>query len=232
MAIKDSKTERERDSLIESTVTAGQPARAVVNPDGSNINGSSTTALELIDDSVFTDDTTTFTPGTNKGLATGGAVDDTATDTADEGDMVITRHSARRAMYTSSDTLFSGEDQTLNTFAVNEKPQSVATYTPDLDTSTALEASSVSKAAAGVLYGFSFSNTNAAARYLQFFNATSVPADTAVPVLEFLVPLEATIEVQFPKGIFFSMGIAWCNSSTNGVKTIGSADSLAMAQYK
>ena len=49
MAISKSKTDKEWGSLIESTSTAGQPARAVVNPDGSSIGsigGSAATAAD------------------------------------------------------------------------------------------------------------------------------------------------------------------------------------------
>lgn len=44
MAISKSKTEREWGSIIESDSVSGQPARAVVNPDGSNIGGETTAA--------------------------------------------------------------------------------------------------------------------------------------------------------------------------------------------
>jgi len=43
MAISSSKGQREYYSIIESSATSGQEARAVVNPDGSNIGGSSST---------------------------------------------------------------------------------------------------------------------------------------------------------------------------------------------
>ena len=103
---------------------------------------------------------------------------------------------------------------------------------PDLDTSAVAEASTVSKASAGVLYGVTFSNGNAATRYLQFFNSATVPADTTVPVITLMCPAGGTIAAEWPKGRYFSNGISWCNSSTQNTKTIGAADSLADVNYK
>lgn len=129
-------------------------------------------------------------------------------------------------------TLISGEDQTNNVLGIVEVPVSVSTYTPSLDTSAAAEASSVSKGASGVLYGCSLSNGNASARYFQFFNSNTLPADTTVPVITLLVPGNSTAVFEWPKGRYFSTGIVWCNSTTQNTKTIGSADSLADINYK
>lgn len=119
------------------------------------------------------------------------------------------------------------EDNTLGVVYTLEKPIASSTSAVTLDTSSAAEASSVAKASAGRLYGFVFSNGNGATRYLQFFNSTTVPADTTVPFLVFRVATGETLHWEFNKGIPFSNGISWCNSSTQNTKTIGSADSLA-----
>ncbi len=50
--------------------------------------------------------------------------------------------------------------------------------------------------------------------------------------MTFLVGIGATLEVQFPKGRYFSNGISWANSSTQNTKTIGASDSLAWVDYK
>ena len=179
-------------------------------------------------------DDVAFTPaGANSYVVMMGAqADETTPDSVDEGDAGALRMTLTRFLKTSMGDLISGEDQTNTVMQVVEKPLAVSTYTPDLDTSSALEASSVTKASAGVLYGCSFSNTNAATRYLQFFNSTTVPGDATVPVLEFAVAAESTLTVEWAKGRYFSTGIAWCNSSTNGAKTIGAADSLNDVNYK
>lgn len=81
-----------------------------------------TTALQLIDDTVFTDDTTTFTPATTKGIAMGGAVDDDSTDAADEGDLVVARFTKERKQRVvaalDSAAMQSGNDQVTPKFAV------------------------------------------------------------------------------------------------------------------
>ena len=179
-------------------------------------------------------DDVAFTPaGANSYVVMMGAqADETTPDSVDEGDAGALRMTLTRFLKTSMGDLISGEDQTNTVMQVVEKPLAVSTYTPDLDTSSALEASSVTKASAGVLYGCSFSNTNAATRYLQFFNSSTLPGDATVTVLEFAVAAESTLTVEWAKGRYFSTGIAWCNSSTNGAKTIGAADSLNDVNYK
>lgn len=128
--------------------------------------------------------------------------------------------------------LLAGEDQPNGVFATAEKPLSASTYTPDMDTSAAAEASSVTKSSTGVLYGLSTSNANAATRFMQFFNSTTVPADTTVPVIVIAVPATSTINVTFPMGRYFSTGIAWCTSTTQHTKTIAAAEMLADVRYK
>lgn len=124
------------------------------------------------------------------------------------------------------------EDNSNGVIGIANKPLAVNTYCPDMDTSTALEASSVTKSSAGVLYGFSASNTNATGHWIQFFNSTTLPADTTVPVLEFAIGAEGTTSQEWPKGRYFSTGIVWCISSTNGAKTIAGATALVDVHFK
>lgn len=84
-----------------------------------------------------------------------------------------------------------------------------------------------------VLYGISILNTNAAARWLQLFNASALPADTAVPVMS--IPVEAGGFVNVDFGVYgkgFPNGLCWCTSSTAATKTIGAADALVEARFK
>ena len=188
-------------------------------------------SLQLIDDAIFTDDAA-YTPATSKGIVVMAQADETGPDSVDEGDAGALRMTLTRFLKISLGDLLSGEDQTNNVFACVEKPLAVSTYCPDLDTSAAAEASSVTKASAGVLYGVTFSNANAATRYFQVFNSTTVPADTTVPVIVAACPALSTITLEWPKGRFFSTGIAWCGSSTQSTKTIGSTDFLADVNFK
>ena len=61
-------------------------------------NGAALTALQLIDDTVFTDDAA-FTPASSKVNAIGCFVNDTATDSVNEGDIGAPRMSADRVLY-------------------------------------------------------------------------------------------------------------------------------------
>lgn len=80
-----------------SSQEAGVTASGEVKVLDSN-SANALTALQLIDDAVFTDDAA-FTPATSKGLAIGAEVDNTGTDSVDEGDFGVLRMSTNRLLY-------------------------------------------------------------------------------------------------------------------------------------
>lgn len=92
-------------------------------------------------------------------------------------------------------------------------------------------ASAIVKAGPGAVYGWNVSNGNAAARWLQFFDATSLPADTAVPLFSVALAIGGSSNVSLIRPRVFLKGIIVCNSSTATTKTIGAADSLFDIQY-
>lgn len=182
---------------------------------------------------AYLDDVVVTPAGANTyAVAMGAIADETTPDSVDEGDFAMLRATLTRFLKISQGDLQAGEDLSNNVQQVVISPLAISTYAPDIDVSAAAEASSVSKASTGVLYGFTFSNANASTRYLQFYNSTTVPADTAVPFATFECPSGKTISGEWPKGRYCATGIAWANSSTQNTKTIGSADSLCDVQFK
>ena len=83
-----------------------------------------------------------------------------------------------------------------------------------------------------VVYGFTVYSTKASSQFVNVFNASALPADTAVPLWSW--PLAANNGVGFswaPNGRQFNAGLVLCNSSTDATKTIGSADCFFDVNY-
>ena len=83
-----------------------------------------------------------------------------------------------------------------------------------------------------VVYGFTAYSTKNASQFINVFDNSTLPADTAVPLFSW--PLGASTGVGFgwqPQGREFTQGLVLCNSSTDATKTIGSADCFFDVQY-
>lgn len=125
------------------------------------------------------------------------------------------------------------EDNTNGVFAIQNKPLAASTYAYLVDQSAALEASSITKATPGALRLFSGridSTAPSATYYLQFYNATSLPADGAVTLLcaptkiIHTVGSDNSVILDFTMNtVFASSGIVWGLSSTEFTKTITAA---------
>ena len=117
-----------------------------------------------------------------------------------------------------------------------ERPDATDTYTPSQDVSGALEASSVSKASAGVFYGLSGHNTLASAQWILVYNSATVPANGAVtPIATIRVAANSNFSFDSGKfGIFCSAGISWSNSTDATIfnKTLGAADCFVNLAFK
>jgi|SRR5690348_14093561 len=83
-----------------------------------------------------------------------------------------------------------------------------------------------------VVYGFTAFSTNAGSQFVLMFDASAVPADTAVPILALDVAAATLRGVSWsPPGRQFLQGFVLCTSSTAATKTIGSADTFFDVQY-
>lgn len=82
------------------------------------------------------------------------------------------------------------------------------------------------------VYGISVYNSNAAAQSILMFDAATLPADTAVPLMTFNVSATSALGVYYgAMGRIFKRGIVLCNSSTTTTKTIGAADCFFDVEY-
>lgn len=98
--------------------------------------------------------------------------------------------------------------------------------------SAAYEASRVVKNTSGTLFGFTGYNSKVSAQFIQLHDATTIPAEGAIPVAVFTVGASSNFSLDFGvNGRTFKFGIVLVNSSTAQTKTIGSADVWFDGQY-
>ena len=111
--------------------------------------------------------------------------------------------------------------------------------TPDPDTaleplnysSARLQASAVVKTGPGLLYGITVTSTLASAQYLLVFDASTLPADGAIPLLAKSVPANDAVGFSWLPARTFQVGCIVCNSTTNTSKTIGAANCFFDVQF-
>lgn len=101
------------------------------------------------------------------------------------------------------------------------------------DISQALEASSVTKSTKGKLwkaYGF---HTNASLRYIQFFQASSLPTDGTIPWISIPLSQYQTFDLDYTNigGTEFTTGLVWCLSTTAATKTIGASEAWVRVEF-
>lgn len=104
-------------------------------------------------------------------------------------------------------------------------------YSPLSDASAVLQNSHLITGQLRV-YGFSVYSSLTSPQYIQMFDATTVPADSAIALQNFNIPASNVLGVYFgPMGRIFRRGLVLCNSTTDTSKTIGAANCLFDVQY-
>jgi len=236
MAIADDLTSREQTKFIESTSVSGKPGVVVLNPDGSNIGaGTGATSLGKAEDSAHSSGDT--------GVAILAKRTDTAAvSSGTDGDYSTVNVDSSGALWARELNAPAAEDNTNAVIATQNKPLAVSTYAWSVDQSTALEASSVTKASAGVFRSISgrVDSTHSSGNYyLQILNASSLPADGAVTTLIAPIKINHTSGTNTTfsadatmNGVFASTGIVWCLSTTEFTKTISWAFVSATVLFK
>lgn len=159
------------------------------------VDGAALTALQLIDDTVFTDDAV-FTPATSKISSVGFFADETATDSVDEGDIGAARMTLDRKQITAVYAHTAGG------------------YTPGKIISAASTNATLVKSSPGTVGYITVGSVNAAPRYLKLYNQTTSPTvGTDVPVQTYIIPgntAGAGSNIPLPdQGIALTVGIAW-----------------------
>lgn len=134
------------------------------------------------------------------------------------------------------------EDNTNGVIGTQNKPLAVSTYTWAVDASAALEASTITKAAPGVLRmvtGRIDSTHATAVYYWQTYNSTTLPADGAVTLLTAPLKISHTngtntnFSIDYTmNGIWASTGIVQALSTTEFTKTISGAFTSTNTLYK
>jgi hypothetical protein len=184
----------DQDTLAVSL--ASVPAHNVTNAGTFAVqeSGGALTALQLLDDTVFSDDAA-FTPGTSKVGVAGFIADETATDSVDEGDAGAARMTLDRKQI------------------VTILPHTAGGLTMHKAVSAASTNATSLKASAGQIYGIQVFNVNAAARYLKLYNKATAPTvGTDTPVKTIMIPgntAGAGAVIAWPPGIAFGTGIAY-----------------------
>jgi hypothetical protein len=164
-------------------------------------NGAALTALQTLDNPVLVDDAA-FTPASSSVMMAGFTVDETTTDSADEGDAAAARITPDRKVIVTSQPHTAGGLSIFRSLDLDETEEDV-------------------KTSAGCVYGMWVTNTATTTRWVKFYNETAanVVVGTTTPVLTIGIPGNSSDDItglfSTTNGIQFSTAI--CVAATTGV---------------
>jgi hypothetical protein len=104
-------------------------------------------------------------------------------------------------------------------------------FVPFNYSSNAAEARCIATTGASYLLGFTVSNANVAARFVQLFDLDKFPANGAVPNLSVSVATVSDKEMLWYPPRAMNRGIVLCSSTTQNTLTLAGADHLFDVQY-
>jgi len=191
------------------------------------VDGSALTALQLIDDVVYVDDTATHSTGTTKGVGMMAVANptDAAIDANDIGMLAMTLARALKidlttvagtAIDTNNGNKSAGTprvviatDQPQFTAPLNVTIQAGATGGDTVYHLVSAGTTNTTniKASAGKVTGWYIYNSNAAARKLVFHDTAGTPTAGASVYFSLMIPPSSGANVSFPDGINFGTGI-------------------------
>lgn len=179
---------------ITGTVTVGSHAVTNAGTFVTQENGAALTALQLMDDTIFTDDAA-FSVGTSKLTSIGLMADETATDSVDEGDIGIARMTLDRKQITAVYAHTTGG------------------WTPYVLISAATTNATSVKGSAGQVGTIAVFNLNASPRYFKLYNKATAPTvGTDTPLQVYIIPGNTTgagFIIPNTPGLDFTTGIAF-----------------------
>jgi hypothetical protein len=157
-----------------------------------------TTSVQLIDDVIATDDTTTHTPATTKAANVAFVADDTSTDSVDEGDIGMARMTLSRMQITTLRPDATGEGLTpIINLDIDESEDDI-------------------KTSPGKVYGWDLYNLATSNRYVRIYNATAANTTVGSTAALCFIPMPpgAKVNIEFTNGIKFDTAI--CIAATTG----------------
>lgn len=242
---------------VDNTVTVGSHAVTNAGTFVTQENGSALTSLQLIDDIVYTDDTSTHATGTSKGaLMMAAAVPtDTSVNANDIGAVAMTTD--RKLHVSVQDALPAGTaaigklaansgvdigDVDVTSIAAGTNaignigviPRTTGGLTTYHLVSAGSTNAAVVKASAGQLFGWYIYNSNAAMRKVTFHNSASSPTAGASVFFTIPIPGSGAANVFTEIGIAFSSGIAITTTTDladNGTTAVAANDLIINLFY-